>query len=163
MNPDLLVKALKNPDTDRDEVAAIDPNDFSKYFPADQARHLLATAPKMPKWYPFVLTAIQTGMRKGELKALRYDRINWRGGYITVKEGVCRRLISTPKNGKTRTVSMSTGVPAENTQFEVPVRATLGSGSREGMGVRVSPFAPITCRTRVVSRHLANSRRLNAP
>jgi hypothetical protein len=73
----------------------------------------------------------------------------------------CRRLISTPKNGNTRTVSMSTGVPAENTQFEVPVRATLGSGSREGMGVRVSPFAPITCRTR--SRHLANSRGLNAP
>jgi integrase len=105
-----LSVAIKDPDTDRDTVEVIDPRDTSKYFPADEAAHLLAVCrDKMPEWEPFVLTAISTGLRLGELRALRYDRINWRGANIALgeKSNLSRRVFTTPKNGKGRTVSLS--------------------------------------------------------
>jgi integrase len=106
-NPcDGLVAAITDPDVSPD--VAIDPQDHTRYFKAEEARHLLATCrATMPRWYPFLLTALQTGMRLGELRALRYDRINWRGGYINVDRNFVDGQWTSPKNRKSRTVSMS--------------------------------------------------------
>ncbi len=104
-----LQQDISDPATDATaDDPAIDPKDHTKYFTSEEAAHLLATCrTEFPKWYPFVLTALQTGMRMGELVALRYDRINWRGGYIVVDRAWVRGQITTPKNGKRRTVTIS--------------------------------------------------------
>lgn len=104
-----LTEAISDPDAAPENVA-LDPQDHTKYFTADEAQHLLATCRRegFPEWlYPFVLTGLSTGMRLGELRALRYDRINWRGSYITVDQAFVRSQVTTPKNRKMRTVSMS--------------------------------------------------------
>jgi integrase len=100
-----LVHALKNTS---DEEAPIDPSDTSKYFPAEEARVLLDAAEKhMPAFFPFVFVALGLGLRKGEIKALRYDRINWDGSYVTIDQNVVRNFEErTTKTKRTRTVSV---------------------------------------------------------
>lgn len=102
-----LPAVVNDPDASPDD-GAIDPKDHTKFFAADEAQHLLATCrEKFPEWHPFVLTGLQTGMRLVELLALRYDQINWRGGYITVNRAWVKSRLTSPKNGRSRTVSMS--------------------------------------------------------
>jgi integrase len=60
-----------------------------------------------PRFYPFFLTALRTGMRKGELIALKPSDINFRDRYIEVKRNCVRGILGTPKSGKTRKVEMS--------------------------------------------------------
>jgi integrase len=102
-----LPETLRDPDAKPDDHV-IDPKDHAKYFTADEAQILLATCrATMPEWYDFVLTGLQTGMRLGELLALRYEQINWREGYILVNRAFVKRRYTTPKNSRARTVSMS--------------------------------------------------------
>jgi integrase len=124
-----LLKALKNPDADRDEVA-LDPNDHRHYFMAEESRVLLAKCREANRgFYGFVLVALQTGMRLGEIRALRFDRVNWHGGYITVDQAFVRGRLTSPKNGKSRTVSLSRDLRAELGSYHIAGR--IGAG---GMG-----------------------------
>jgi integrase len=59
------------------------------------------------KYYPFFLCALRTGMRLGELLALEWGDIDFRGGFIEVRRAHVQGQITTPKNGKTRRVDMS--------------------------------------------------------
>jgi integrase len=60
-----------------------------------------------PAHYPFALTLARTGMRLGEVLALQWGDIDFNGRFITVRRGLSRGKIETPKNGKTRRVDMS--------------------------------------------------------
>lgn len=60
-----------------------------------------------PTDYPFALTLARTGMRLGEVLALQWGDIDFSGRFITVRRGISRGKIETPKNGKTRRVDMS--------------------------------------------------------
>jgi integrase len=60
-----------------------------------------------PRYYPFFVCALRTGMREGELIALKPGDIDFNGGFIEVKRNSVRGTITTPKNGKTRRVDMS--------------------------------------------------------
>jgi integrase len=62
-----------------------------------------------PLHYPFFLTLARTGLRLGEALALRWEDIDWHGGFLEVRHAYCHasRRILTPKNGKTRRVDMS--------------------------------------------------------
>jgi integrase len=139
-----LLKALKNPDTDRDEVA-LDPNDHQHYFTADESRHLLTVArDECPDWYDFVLVALQTGMRLGEIRALRYDRVNWHGGHIAIPADAgnyVRGKFTSPKNGKARTVSLSRDLRAALRLRRFKLRTTLVFESSEGTPLAVSRIA----------------------
>ncbi len=73
----------------------------------------------VPAYYPFFLTAARTGMRLGELLALRWGDLQFNNPvilpdgktenrpFIWVKRSYRRGIITKPKNGKTRKVDMS--------------------------------------------------------
>lgn len=60
-----------------------------------------------PRYYPFFLTALRTGLRLGELVALKPGDLDFNTGFIEVRRGASKGRISTPKNGKSRQVNMS--------------------------------------------------------
>jgi integrase len=66
-----------------------------------------------PSWYPFLLCALRTGMRLGELRAVQWGQIDWRGRFISVERNWVEGALTTPKNGKARRVDMSPQLAAE--------------------------------------------------
>lgn len=67
------------------------------------------------KWRAMISLLIDTGMRVGECCALRWEDVNWQRHTITIKATLCYTpakgvTISTPKNKKQRTVSVSDNV-----------------------------------------------------
>jgi len=65
-----------------------------------------------PRYYPFFLCALRTGMREGELIALQPGDIDFKGGFIEVKRNCVSGDVTSPKNGKTRRVDMSSQLAA---------------------------------------------------
>src|SRR5262249_11290399 len=66
------------------------------------------TEKKCSHWYPLILFACRTGIREGELIALKGIDIDFKGGFIHVQRNLSRGKISVTKNGKDRRVDMST-------------------------------------------------------
>ncbi|MFC1866558.1 tyrosine-type recombinase/integrase [Thermodesulfobacteriota bacterium] len=62
------------------------------------------------RYYPFFLTALRTGMRLGELIALKPGDLDFNGGFFEIRRSCSRGKITTPKSGKTRRVDMSKGL-----------------------------------------------------
>lgn len=60
-----------------------------------------------PELYPFFLTALRTGVRMGELIALKPGDLDFNRGFIDVRRSCVRGRITTPKSGKSRPVDMS--------------------------------------------------------
>jgi integrase len=60
-----------------------------------------------PEYYPFFLMAARTGMRLGELLALRWGDVDLENGFIWVRRSYRRGRFTRPKNGKVRKVEMS--------------------------------------------------------
>jgi integrase len=60
-------------------------------FTRDEVVAVLAVArARFPDWYPWVLCGLRTGMRAGELLALQWGDINWRGHYLEVRRNLVR-------------------------------------------------------------------------
>jgi integrase len=76
-NPASKVKAPKVPKPEMDCLAP------------EEARVFLDNAP--PRWYAFFLTAITTGLRIGELSAMKWGNLDWNQGRYFVKENLTRR------------------------------------------------------------------------
>jgi len=70
-----------------------------------------------PRYYPFFLTALRTGMRLGELIALKPEDLDFNGSFIEVRRNVVRNRVGTPKSGKIRRVDMSVDLKAVLTQY----------------------------------------------
>ena len=64
---------------------------------------LLASALRQP-YRAVLLLAVLSGLRKGELEALRW--LDWHGNALTVDEAIYRRDLGTPKRSKLRTVTI---------------------------------------------------------
>lgn len=60
-----------------------------------------------PRYYPFFLMALRTGMRLGELIALKPGDLDFNGGFIEVRRSFTKGRTGKPKNGKSRPVDMS--------------------------------------------------------
>lgn len=58
-------------------------------------------------YYAFFFMASRTGMRLGELLAIRWGGIDFNGSFLWVKQSYRRGRFTAPKNGKTRRVDMS--------------------------------------------------------
>lgn len=99
-NPALnLRNYLKRGDEAETEIDPFDPAD---------AEHFTDTAREhFPKWHPFVLCGLRTGMRLGELLGLEWGDIDWRNRTIKVRRNWTRGAITTPKNHQRRMVRMS--------------------------------------------------------
>jgi len=57
--------------------------------------------------YPPILCALRTGMRMGEIKALRWSDLDFENRLIEVKRSCRKGRITKPKNGKSRRVDMT--------------------------------------------------------
>ena len=63
------------------------------------------------KFFPLLYTAINTGMRKGELLALRWKDINFKENQIKVKHSLYKGKLTTPKSkSSNRSITMSTSL-----------------------------------------------------
>jgi integrase len=76
--------------------------DFLTFEEADQ----LITA-AAPEWRTMILVACRTGLRLGELLALRWLDVDLEAGRIVVRRAVARGVVGTPKNGRSREVGLS--------------------------------------------------------
>jgi len=64
-------------------------------FNLDEVQHLINEA---DGWFKNYLTlAFFTGMRIGEILGLKWEDINFKSGYISIKRGITRGIIDTPK------------------------------------------------------------------
>lgn len=78
-----------------------------------EAERLIAAAAHDSEWSAAIVLAIKTGMRLGELRALRWESIDFAKSQVTV----CRSLWKskhegTPKNGKNRTIDLTASAVA---------------------------------------------------
>jgi integrase len=75
---------------------------------AADAALLVETAEKhFPRWHPWVLCALRTGLRLGELLALQWGDVDWNGGFLTVQHNIVRGVVTSPKSHQRRRVDMT--------------------------------------------------------
>jgi integrase len=73
-------KATKPPKTEKKEARFLTPEQLTKFFESISAE----------RWYPAFMIDLNTGMRLGELCALKWTNVDLEKGVITVKEAVSR-------------------------------------------------------------------------
>ena len=71
----------------------------------EEAQRFLAAA--SPEWKPLVQLTIRTGLRNGELLALKWEDIDLKAGKLIVKRTLWRGLEGSPKGGKRREIPLS--------------------------------------------------------
>ncbi|MEE4354171.1 MAG: site-specific integrase [Desulfatiglans sp.] len=87
----------------REKKEAVDP------FNAEElSLFLQACLESEPEYYPFFLMAARTGMRLGELLAVRWGDIDFNSNFVWVRQSYRRGVFTPPKNGKARKVDVST-------------------------------------------------------
>ena len=74
-----------------------------RYLEFEEAQCLLNAADTA--WRPMIMLAMQTGLRMGELLALRWQDVNFVKSHITVVRAVACGVVGTPKSNKPRSVS----------------------------------------------------------
>lgn len=111
----------------RDPKADINP------LTRDEARAFLDTlAEHFLRYHPFFLCALRTGMRLGELLALEWGDIDFRGGFIEVRRSFTHGHYTTPKSGKTRRIDVSPQLAETLKDLKTErQRETLAKGWRE--------------------------------
>lgn len=82
------------------------PPPVSKFLSVEESERLLSSAENI-LWYAFILCALRTGMRIGELCALEWSDVNWERHTITVSRSVVEGVIDTPKNNRNRIIPMT--------------------------------------------------------
>ncbi len=74
----------------------------------EEVQHFLCICLKFsPEFYPLFLCGFRTGMRLGELLALKWSVIDWNKRFIQVDKSYKRGEVSQTKTGKTRRVDLS--------------------------------------------------------
>ena len=79
------------------------------FLTGDQARALLEKVPE--EWRPLFLVGVMTGMRLGELLAMRWKNLDWKAAAYHVRERLYNCVFDTPKTETSaRTVDLSAAV-----------------------------------------------------
>lgn len=77
--------------------------DFLDFAEADR---LLEAARREPSWHIMILTALRTGLRLGELRALRWQDADLVARKIMVRRSASKNDVGTPKSGHAREVDL---------------------------------------------------------
>jgi integrase len=73
-----------------------------------EAAHLISIAREhFPRWYPWVLLALRTGLRLGEQIALQWGDVDWNGRFVLVQRNLVRGVLTSPKSHQRRRVDLS--------------------------------------------------------
>lgn len=80
------------------------------YLSSDECEALLAASDGIT--YEMILTTLRTGMRQGEIKGLQWPSVDWQNRSVAVQHSRCdiRKILDTPKNGRTRHIPLDTDV-----------------------------------------------------
>jgi integrase len=76
-----------------------------QFLSFEEAERFVAVA--APEWRAFLVTALKTGLRVGELLALRWEDLDLVAGRLVVRRTLWRDQEGTPKGGRTREVPLS--------------------------------------------------------
>ncbi len=105
---------------------------------ADELRRFLEAA-REDSWYPAWLLAATTGMRRGEVLALRWRDVDLTAGSILVRRSILavgyRIVHSTTKTGRTWSVALDPGtakVLREHRKRQLEHRVAMGAGYEDG-------------------------------
>jgi integrase len=77
-----------------------------RFLTIEESERLLAAAENV-FWYAFILCALRTGMRIGEICALDWSDINWDRHTVTIRRAVVEGVMDSPKNNRTRIIPMA--------------------------------------------------------
>lgn len=80
---------------------------INPYSPEEVPVMLQKALQLVPSFYPLLLCAVRTGIRQGELIALKASDVDFKNRLIHVQRNLSRGKLKLPKNGKTRKVDMS--------------------------------------------------------
>ena len=106
----------------------------------EETERLIDCAPN--DWRAMIIVAVRTGLRIGELLALRWIDVDLDAGRILVRQAVSEGIIGTPKNGRSREVALSK--QAAEALREHPRRGPLVFCARNGaMLTRFAPREPL--------------------
>lgn len=83
----------------------VPPQPFDFLAPSESARFLDAN--RESAWHDMILCALRTGMRLGELLALRWDAVNFDLRTISVSRSIVRGIEGSPKNNRVRHLPMT--------------------------------------------------------
>ena len=87
------------------KATAEDVNPFSR---EEEAVFLHAVQAGWSAYYPFFLFLLRTGCRLGEAIALQPGDVDFRGRFIQIRRNFTNGRLTTPKNGKSRRIDLST-------------------------------------------------------
>jgi integrase len=109
----------------------------------------LVDAADSPLWRTMIVVGLWTGLRQGELLALRWEDVDLVGGRLLVRRGVVDGIVGTPKNGRSsrgRGAPGAQGIPspARKTRFLRRRRPHADQGRMQAPGLaptgQVSPM-----------------------
>ena len=81
--------------------------DFAFWRAAESDLFLASIQEVRPRWLPFFLTALRTGLRLGELAALRWTDVDFVARKVHVRRSYSQGHETIPKSGKGRSLPMS--------------------------------------------------------
>lgn len=81
--------------------------DFDFWTAEESDSFLAAIMEVRPRWTPFFLTALRTGLRLGELAALRWTDVDFVARKVHVRRSFSHGAETLPKSGKGRSIPMS--------------------------------------------------------
>jgi integrase len=96
----------KVPTIRKKKVVDLEP-DFLTF---QEAETLLATPAEEPQWWAMIFLALRTGLRQGELLALKWADVDLEKAVLTVRRSVWEGIETEPKSGKKREVPLSGAV-----------------------------------------------------
>jgi integrase len=74
----------------------------------DEAARLVRMAREhFPRWHPWVLCALRTGLRLGELLGLQWGDVDWNGRFLLIQRNIVKGVLTSPKSHQRRRVDMS--------------------------------------------------------
>lgn len=78
-----------------------------EFLTFEETDRLIAAAEPMDPWKAMVIVAVRTGLRHGELTALRWEDIDFDGGKLSVVWNRVNGNVDTPKSGKGREIPLN--------------------------------------------------------
>ncbi len=78
-----------------------------RFLDFEESARLVEAAKQEPLAYAMIVLALNTGLRLGELLALKWDAIDLKAGRLHVREAVALGVVGTPKSGRCREVPLN--------------------------------------------------------